>query len=215
MAEAAARRRRSTRRSFGAIAVGGSIAAHGLIAAWLLFSAHPLFRLPTEQPVQVSLVPRWLLEPAPPIRAPHAPRTPRRPRKPGAGPADTVPAARAVAESPAAPAPAAAIPTAPAGQPPFGPSPGAIAALRGMLGSLDCLSPGAKLTTEQRARCKPLQADGAAQPFRFRGDKVEAWDRELAERHAPAREPFVDCPLEMPGSNFGLPCINGKNGPRQ
>ena len=98
---------------------------------------------------------------------------------------------------------------------PGGPSPGAIAALRGILGSVNCQTPGARLTAEQKARCKPFQTDPNAPGFRFQGPKVEGWDRELKERHTPAKEPFVDCPLDMPGSNFGLPCMNTKNGPRQ
>ena len=209
MAEAAGPRRRS----FRAIAIGGSIATHALIAAWLLLSAHPLFRLPAQEPVQITLAPRWLFEPAPPVRLPQARATRRKLRKPGAGPAPTVATASVPAES--APAAVAPTPAAPASAMQDGPSPGSIAALRGILGSLDCLSPGARLTPEQRARCKPLQADPQAPAFRFQGPKIERWDRELAERHAPAREPFVPCPLDMPGSNFGVPCINTKSGPRQ
>ena len=197
------------------MAVGGSLAAHALIVAWLLLSAHPLFHLPAGEPVQVSLAPRWLFEPARPIRRLHAPQAPRKPRKPGAGPAPAVAAPSAAAELPASPAPPAAPTSTPAGAAAAGPSPGAIAALRNILGSMGCQTPGARLTPEQRARCKPMQADPAAPAFRFQGPKIEAWDRELALRHAPAREPFVPCPLDMPGSNLGLPCMNTPNGPRQ
>ena len=232
MAELAAPRGRSRRRPFWALAVGGSIAAHVLIAASLLLSAHPLFHMPPEQAVQVTLAPRWLFEPAKPIRPAHAPRASRKRPKAGAGPAPPIvpqsPAAKipAAPATPAAPAPtatpatpAAAPKPAPAPSPAAaalgGPSPGAIAALRGILGSVNCQSPGAHLTAEQKARCKPFQADPNAPGFRFQGPKVESWDRELTERRTPAREPYVDCPLDMPGSNFGLPCINTKNGPRQ
>ncbi len=57
--------RRPGRPPFLAWAILGSIAAHGFVAAWLLLSAHPLFRLPSEQAVQITLAPRWLFEPAP------------------------------------------------------------------------------------------------------------------------------------------------------
>ena len=203
------------RRSFRAFAVGGSLAAHALIVAWLLLSAHAQFHLPAGAPVQVSLAPRWLFEPARTVRRPHAPQAPRKPRRAGAGPAAAVAAPSPAAERPASPATLAALTPTPAGAAAAGPNPGAIAALRNILGSMGCKSPGTRLTPEQRARCKPMQADPAAPAFHFQGPKIEAWDRELAERHAPAKEPFVPCPLDMPGSNFGLACQNTPNGPRQ
>ena len=175
--------------------VAASAAFHIVLLLGLAWSMRPQFHAPAAAPIEISLIPRRLVErraaaePPPLVRARPALRR------------DDIPRDTPRLDIPLAPAASAAGSPAPAVVPP-GPAP--VPAYRGLAGCSD--DPGR--ATWQRPCFSGTSAETGAPHLRMADPREREWAAELARRRTRAQTIFRECPPGKPMENLGFGCID-------